>query len=151
MGKNACFLLAAADFLRKTERSFFSRERQPMKALSVANPWAWGIINGPKRIENRSWRTSYRGLLLIHASKAKRSLAGWPLDVLPPAHEFVYGALIGTVNLIDCVPLTEVADDPFACGEWCWKLDDPQAFEKPIPFRGSLSLFHVPDDVLSCD
>lgn len=40
-----------------------------MKALSIRQPWAWLIVNGFKDIENRSWDTKYRGLVLIHASK----------------------------------------------------------------------------------
>lgn len=26
-----------------------------MKALSIRQPWAWLVVHGPKRIENRSW------------------------------------------------------------------------------------------------
>ena len=40
-----------------------------MKTLSVRQPWAWLIVYGGKDIENRSWRTPYRGPLLIHAGK----------------------------------------------------------------------------------
>ncbi len=42
-----------------------------MKALSIRQPWAWAILHAGKRIENRDWRAapSYRGPLLIHASK----------------------------------------------------------------------------------
>jgi hypothetical protein len=39
-----------------------------MKVLVVRQPWAWLIVNGHKDIENRSWRTRYRGTLLIQAS-----------------------------------------------------------------------------------
>lgn len=40
-----------------------------MKALSLWQPWASAIAAGAKRIETRSWRTSYRGPLAIHAAK----------------------------------------------------------------------------------
>jgi ASCH domain len=40
-----------------------------MKALSVRQPWAWLIIAGHKDVENRSWTTTYRGPLLIHAAR----------------------------------------------------------------------------------
>ena len=36
--------------------------------LSVRQPWAGLIVKGIKAIENRTWRTHYRGDLLIHAS-----------------------------------------------------------------------------------
>lgn len=49
----------------------------PLKALSIRQPWAWLIVHGPKRFENRLWspanparreaRTGMR--FLIHASK----------------------------------------------------------------------------------
>ena len=39
------------------------------KCLSVRQPWAWLIVHGHKPLENRSWATSYRGPLLIHAAK----------------------------------------------------------------------------------
>ena len=42
-----------------------------MKALSLWQPWASAITLGLKRIETRSWRTNYRGRLLIHAAKKK--------------------------------------------------------------------------------
>ncbi|HDU8694716.1 TPA: ASCH domain-containing protein, partial [Morganella morganii subsp. morganii] len=40
-----------------------------MKAISIRQPWAWLIVNGHKDIENRSWRTKYRGQVLVHASQ----------------------------------------------------------------------------------
>lgn len=41
-----------------------------MKALTVRQPWASLIAGGTKTIETRSWPTSYRGPLAIHAGKA---------------------------------------------------------------------------------
>jgi hypothetical protein len=38
------------------------------KALTVKNPWAWLIEKGIKDIENRTWRTNFRGRVLIHAA-----------------------------------------------------------------------------------
>jgi hypothetical protein len=40
-----------------------------MKALSIIQPWATLLAMGAKKIETRSYRTPYRGPLLIHASK----------------------------------------------------------------------------------
>ena len=44
-----------------------------MKVLSVKQPWAAFLVNGIKDIENRTRRTTFRGRILIHASKAQRS------------------------------------------------------------------------------
>lgn len=41
-----------------------------MKALSIQQPWAWAIVKRDKRVENRTWPTTYRGPVLIHASQA---------------------------------------------------------------------------------
>ena len=41
-----------------------------MKALTIKQPWAWLIAHGYKNVENRTWRTNYRGNLLIHVSKS---------------------------------------------------------------------------------
>ena len=46
-----------------------------MKFLTIRQPWAQLIAVGAKTIETRSWSTSYRGPLAIHAGKA------WPVPV----------------------------------------------------------------------
>jgi hypothetical protein len=40
-----------------------------MKALTLTQPWATLVAIGAKTIETRSWPTSYRGPLAIHAAK----------------------------------------------------------------------------------
>ena len=42
-----------------------------MKVLSIKEPFATLIKEGKKKIETRSWKTSYRGELYIHASSTK--------------------------------------------------------------------------------
>ena len=56
-----------------------------MKALSLMQPWATLIAQGAKRIETRSWSTSYRGPLAIHASKG---LPGWVADAVRSEPQF---------------------------------------------------------------
>jgi hypothetical protein len=50
-----------------------------MKALSLWQPWASAMAVGAKTIETRSWGTSYRGPLAIHA--AKRCIKDELIDV----------------------------------------------------------------------
>lgn len=38
-----------------------------MRCLTIRQPWAWAIATQGKDVENRTWKTSYRGLLAIHA------------------------------------------------------------------------------------
>lgn len=134
-----------ADILPKSESS------GQMKALTVLQPWAWAIIHGPKRIENRTWFTRYRGPLAIHAgvSHARLGDEGELLPGMPPYCELVYGAIIGTVDLVDCVRLVDVAGRPFATGPWCWIIERPQALARPIPFRGRQGLYDIPDELLA--
>lgn len=40
-----------------------------MKALTLTQPWATLVAIGAKRIETRSWSTSFRGEIAIHAAK----------------------------------------------------------------------------------
>jgi len=42
-----------------------------MKVISIQQPWASLAVLGFKKIETRSWKTNYRGELLIHASCGK--------------------------------------------------------------------------------
>lgn len=55
-----------------------------MKGLSLTQPWATLVANGSKQIETRSWSTSYRGAIAIHASK------GFP----GYAKEYCYAAIV---------------------------------------------------------
>lgn len=53
---------------------------QPLRVLSLWQPWATLMAIGAKRWETRSWATKYTGLVAIHASKRNtreiRELAG---------------------------------------------------------------------------
>jgi hypothetical protein len=45
------------------------------------------------------------------------------------------------------VPLAEVAGEPFAGGPWCILTRDPRPIE-PVPWKGRLGLFEVPEDLI---
>jgi predicted transcriptional regulator len=47
-----------------------------MKALSIREPWAGFIIHGKKTIELRTWRTNYRGPVLVHRSGKNGGIVG---------------------------------------------------------------------------
>lgn len=126
-----------------------------MRALTVQQPWASAIVAGAKRVENRSWPTSFRGRVLIHAGQ-KCDPAGGPAlaaagvdlpDVLPA------GAILGSVEIVDCVRLgdrglfDDGSDDPLATGPWLWMLRDPIAFDVPVACPGQLGLWRVAGDV----
>jgi ASCH domain len=126
------------------------------RCLSVRQPWAWAIIHGPKRIENRTWSVHYRGPILIHAARSRFHLTGTAPEVwhaaglvgLPDFDRLAFGAVIGTVELVDCLPLAEVRGQDFAEGPVCWVLKDPRPLRDPVPVKGMQSLFHVPDSLV---
>lgn len=64
-----------------------------MKALSLTQPWATLVAEGAKQIETRSWATSYRGPLAIHASK---NIPGWVADVVRSEPHFT--AMLGALS-----------------------------------------------------
>ena len=52
-----------------------------MKALTIIQPWATLIASGHKMNETRSWKTNYRGEVLIHAGKnPKDYTSGFYID-----------------------------------------------------------------------
>jgi ASCH domain len=119
-----------------------------MKCLSVRQPWAWAIVSGVKAIENRSWSTQHRGPLAIHAGLTKDEFRGRDfaetMPGLPAVEDLTFGAIIGVVDVIDCVPFAAVKDQPFAepLGQ-CWLLANPRPLADPIPFSGRQGLFDV--------
>ncbi|QEL13621.1 ASCH domain-containing protein [Limnoglobus roseus] len=83
-----------------------------LSALSVRQPWAGLIIAGVKRIEVRSWLTTHRGPLLIHAAKIRDErpeVERWVTPALRPICA-ISGGVIGLVELIDCLEYRRAAE-----------------------------------------
>ena len=95
-----------------------------MKCIAINPPWAALIISGKKDIENRTWRTNHRGPLAIYETKNGGGR----------------GAIIGIVDLVDCV---RSHSSPFFSGPFGWVLKNPRSII-PFPFRGMPGLFDVP-------
>lgn len=135
-----------------------------MKALSVRAPWWWAILHG-KPVENRDWYTGVRGRVALHASKF------WKIDeisddwddvkymaqadgiMLPhtgkdetEAMRDAGGCIVGTVEIVDCVRQHPSA---FFVGEYGFVLRNPVTLPKPIPFKGALGFFDVPDALVN--
>jgi len=72
-----------------------------MKIITARQPWAHLIASGAKNIENRSWATSYRGPVLIHAALQVNRPACIE-HRLDPA-ELEKGGVVGIAEIIDCV------------------------------------------------
>lgn len=119
-----------------------------MKAISIKQPWAIAIFRG-KDVENRSRPSNYRGPLLIHAS-LKIDMAGYdfikknfPSVLRCENHE--RGCIIGKVDMVDCM-----ADHPskWFAGPFGYVFKNPVLFKTPIPYKGQLGIFNVPDEIL---
>lgn len=129
----------------------------PRVALSIQQPWAWLIANGHKDVENRTWRHSFRGEVLIHAGKRSDapamdhfragrhpvtydgSLAGLP----PPEERFglfngeQQGGIVGVAEIVDCV---DHHDSEWFVGPFGFVIRNarPLAF---APMKGALGFF----------
>lgn len=124
-------------------------KRKFMKCISMKQPWAWAVFHG-KDIENRTWKTDFRGEILIHASR-NVDPAGflWLQRNFPELHadrqNLQFGAIIGKVKLIDCVTYSE---SPWFFGSYGFVLTNPVLFKNAIPYKGSLNLFDVPEELI---
>lgn len=133
-----------------------------MRVLSVQQPWASLLVLGAKRFETRSWHTAHRGPLAIHAAR-RFSLFAQELCGREPFRTALRrggfrdwsvlprGALLGTVDLLRCVYVEELADladeertfGDFRPGRWAWELGSPLPLPVPLPARGRLGVFEL--------
>ncbi len=123
-----------------------------MRAITIRQPWASMIVHCGKDIENRTWRTSYRGPLLIHAGTAHdevgylsaysftRSRSGLhlPLDWIMSAEgsdrdwkdwmndELPRRGVIGIAEIVDCV---SGSDSPWFAGPYGFVLRNVKPLE----------------------
>ena len=110
-----------------------------MRAITIQQPWASLIMAGIKTVENRTWATSHRGRLAIHAGRkfddeAIEILRAAGIDP-EPWLDAPRGVVLGTVELTDVVDYAspdlfdpDVRTDPLA---------------NPIPAIGALGLWEA--------
>lgn len=124
-----------------------------MRALTLHQPWATLIALGHKRYETRSWRTAYRGPLLIHAGlRSERDFErmvrseGWLEDY--PDGSVPLGGFVAACRLAECVPadqadpgLQEQLFGDFGHGRWAWRLENLVCFPSPVPCAGKRGLW----------
>lgn len=138
-----------------------------MRALTVRQPWAWAIMHGGKDVENRSRNIagSYRGPIAITASLTDDEsdpamLEAWRLwwdnAGMPGGQR---GYVLGVVDLVEvhhCSPTQSclwASGSPGMCSTWAFRgnyhltLENPRPLPTPIPIRGRLGLWTLPDDI----
>ncbi len=141
-----------------------------MKALTVIQPWATLLASGKKRCETRSWKTNYRGEILIHAGGMKHNYfsdvcqhdrirasrfrdAGIGSD--EDMRALPFKAIIGKAKLVNCVLIDRLTEElileqhpeefvfgNFAPGRYAWVMEDAVLFNRPIPASGKQGLWN---------
>jgi len=141
-----------------------------MKTITIKQPWAslLFIDNGykPKDIENRTWKTNFRGKVLIHAGASFLDLSEVFTDEqFDQIHgdvrynlitkKFPTSAIIGSVEIVDCVQdhpsiwaehavINKYIDGNLESSRFThnWVLANPILFDKPIlNVKGKLSFW----------
>lgn len=76
-----------------------------MKTITVKQPYASLIAAGIKEYEFRTWKSKYRGKLLIHAGKGidKKAMEKFKCYNL----EYPAGCIIAICDMVDCVKITD--------------------------------------------
>lgn len=142
-----------------------------IKAISLWEPWASLIRTGAKTYETRSWKTAYRGPLLICAAKGGASVQKiinllndpkFQLGLRPIRRNtlsYVYfenlnfGKAVAVVSLENCLPvdidsIAEISEaernfGDFSPGRYMWKLKMLNNIFEPFPVKGKQGFFEV--------
>lgn len=124
-----------------------------MKVITIKQPFATLIAEGLKEYEFRTWKTKYRGELLIHAGKGVDKKAMKKFEYLNL--EYPSGCIIAKVTITDCIKIDDIArkmlreknslvyDNVVKHTEWNgygFKLENIEKVQ-PIFINGKLSLW----------
>ena len=127
-----------------------------MKTLSIQQPFATLIAEGLKEYEFRTWKITYRGDILIHASKSLSGVYKASMKKFDEyALEYPRGCILAKAKLTDCIKVDDefrevlrhknflvysgITEDP----EWegyALKLEDIEKID-PISIGGKLGLW----------
>ena len=130
-----------------------------LHCLTVHQPWAELIVSGRKWAENRTWSTHHRGTLGVHAGRTTPDPDNLALGGLLADADLPLGVLVGTVEVVDCLPRGEMNEvDFYGAAEsllqphgidvtagrefvidgspYVWLLANPVRFETPAPRKG---------------
>jgi len=140
-----------------------------VKAISLWQPWASLIAAGVKVHETRSWKTDYRGPILICAAKKYNdeiddyifSFSSYLKDYRPeddPREQLPFGAVVCLADLVDCratpgglrqnreaMPASELDYEmgDWSPGRYAWRLENIRLPKEPMPITGRQGLWDV--------
>lgn len=115
-----------------------------MKALVVKQPWASLIADGTKTMEVRSWRTNYRGPLVIIAAARSLPRSQTPARWLEERDTAPCGVVVCVVDVADCIAGKAAHAsrtgglDP--TGQYCWVLANARPV-RPVKAKGQLGIW----------
>lgn len=122
-----------------------------MKVITLKQPWATLVAEGIKEYEFRSWKTNYRGKLLIHAGSGidKEEMKKFEHLNL----EYPSKRIIAEVELIVCLLLDEnlnkkiIEENNIAYGSkkrtgYAWKLKNAKKINLEKTVNGKLGLWN---------
>jgi activating signal cointegrator 1 len=132
-----------------------------VKALSLTQPWATAIAVGIKQWETRSWPTSVRGEIAIHAAKgfpgsAKEFAREEQTSGRLPQGQLPLGSIVCLAELVDCRQTQAVAEEigeietmygDYSEGRFAFKLINVRPLAEPVLWRGALGFWSVEWDL----
>jgi hypothetical protein len=134
-----------------------------MKGVSIRQPWAHAILHLGKDIENRSRlmeRFTERVTVAVHAS-ATMTIREWGQAIdfvadnvgletmrqMPNPDDFTRGAIVGVVDIVGAVEDGQQHSSAWFVGPCGYILANPRPLAAPIPFKGMLGFWTVPEGV----
>ena len=127
-----------------------------MKVISIKQPWASLIMSGYKNYEFRSWKTNYRGKILIHASLNTDKDA---VDKYKHLNlDYPTGCILGEVNITDCIKVDSVFENDLKqvdnivynsnyIGQYAFKLENVIKYKTPILAKGQLGIWNFNQNI----
>ena len=123
-----------------------------LKVLTLRQPWATLVAEGIKKYEFRSWKTNYRGKVLIHAGTGidKEDMKKYENMNL----KFPSRRIIAIVEIEDCLELDEqlnkkiITEKNVAYGNkirtgYAWKLKNVKKINYGKDVNGQLGLWNI--------
>src|SRR5574344_761408 len=121
-----------------------------MKVLTIKQPFASLIVNKYKKYEFRTWKTNYRGKILIHAGLSKDKRIN---DFSCYNLNYVFGSIIGEAEIYDCKLIDEKFKEELLkenslvykdvkIGEYAFCLKNIKKYENTITIKGKLGLWN---------
>lgn len=131
---------------------------EPVRGLSILQPWVWAICHAGKDVENRTWwppRWLVGKRIALHASKGFDAdaldyfIEQMGLATVLPGHkptDFQRGAIIGSALLVRA---TDDHSSEWFSGPPCvaFVLSDVRVCRERIPWRGALGFWKMPDEL----